>query len=712
MAVGVNQVEYSPTSTTGWYAGISPPVSGYTVYVNKVTQGPSILVASNDNDLVSIAISQGAANTMTGVTNAFNFFKDLNDRIVIDKNYNDIVTSGLVLNLDTTYVPSYPRNGSFWNDVSNFLTSPNFQVVNLAPQLTSWSVKRSDITLVTNISPPFAGAQVWKSVVNTSTYANTLHRTWNNGNLNGIIGDLGNGFYRYYMWVRGETNNSATATAQIDISDGSGLATTFSVIGINNQWTLLSTFDLGGGYNADKFFDLFYSNVSNGDTFYISSIVIARYDVAVASGLTQLHSFPGYINYSGTTTVQKQARMLNGVTYNTNGFFDLDGTDDAISISDDNNLDFSGSNATLTSELIINLDVYRSIELLNAKGQSGVASQNNYNFIITDSWVYFRIGNGTTAINSPFGINPSNLPVGRWGHIVAVLDTTHLRLYLNGTQIGTGTARTIDPVSNNENYFIASTQYPFDGKIALSRLYNRNLSQSEILQNYYGGPIVTSGLTLAVDAGNLVSFQNGSGSTFSLVGSYTGTLTNGVSYTIGNGGGWSFDGTNDYITLGTQNFISSDFTLNIWFNTSTNSVKEHYLFSFGYYNTNSLVITVDTQVVSGFASMSAYYNVGGVVTGRVITSSNFSNTSLIHFCFTRNSGINTCYINGVPQTSRIFTESVSFGSFVYDIGWATQRNKSTAYFQGNIYTTYIYNRALSASEVVQNFNGQKRRFGF
>jgi len=31
MAVGVNQVEYSPTSTTGWYAGISPPVSGYTV---------------------------------------------------------------------------------------------------------------------------------------------------------------------------------------------------------------------------------------------------------------------------------------------------------------------------------------------------------------------------------------------------------------------------------------------------------------------------------------------------------------------------------------------------------------------------------------------------------------------------------------------------------------------------------------------------------
>ena len=529
MAIGVNQVEYSPTSTTGWYAGISPPVSGYTVYVNKVTQGPSILVASNDNDLVSIARSQGATSTVTTTAGALNYFASQSDMMVVNKNYNNIVTSGLVLNVDASFVSSYPVSGTSWYNIS-----------------------------------------------------------------------------------------------------GSG-----------NTGTL-----------------------------------------------------------------------VNGPTFNTTGFFDLDGTDDGISILDNNTLDFSGSNATLTSELLINLDVYRSLELVNSKGDSGLASQNNYNFIITDSWVYFRVGNGITAINSPFGISPSNLPVGRWGHIVAVLDTTHLRLYLNGTQIGTGTARTIDPVSNNENYFIASTQYPFDGKIAISRLYNRNLSQSEILQNYYGGPIVTSGLTLAVDAGNLVSFQNGSGSTFSLVGSYTGTLTNGVSYTIGNGGGWGFDGTNDYITLGTQNFISSDFTLNIWFNTSTNSVKEHYLFSFGYNNTNSLVIAIDTQVLSGFASMSSYYNVGGVVTGRLITSSNFPNTNTIHFSFTRNNGINTCYINGVPQTSRIFTESVSFGSFVYDIGWATQRNKSTAYFQGNIYTTYIYNRALSASEVAQNFNAQKRRFGF
>ena len=521
MAIGVNQVAYSPTSTTGWYAGISPPVSGYTVYVNKVTQGPSILVASNDNDLVSIARSQGATSTVTTTAGALNYFASQSDMMVVNKNYNNIVTSGLVLNVDTSFVASYPVSGTSWYDLS-----------------------------------------------------------------------------------------------------GSG-----------NTGTL-----------------------------------------------------------------------VNGPTFNTNGWINFDGVDDRVTLGYSPTL----INTSITQEAWVNATSF-------IYGWHGIISN------MPEWGTGFSLQIGTTqriaAMVSGVYLTTSWTPkTNTWYHIVAThrsSDTLN-SLYVNGVLENT-TTRSISYTTSAQTtigVFYTSNSLHFLGNMTNVRSYNRALSQSEVLQNYYGGSIVTSGLTLAVDAGNLVSFQNGSGSTFSLVGSYTGTLTNGVSYTTGNGGGWSFDGTNDYITLGTQNFISSDFTLNIWFNTSTNSVKEHYLFSFGYNNTNSLVIAIDTQVVSGFASMSAYYNVGGVVTGRLITSSNFPNTNTIHFSFTRNSGINTCYINGVPQTSRIFTESVSFGSFVYDIGWATQRNKSTAYFQGNIYTTYIYNRALSAAEVAQNFNAQKRRFGF
>jgi hypothetical protein len=531
MAIGVNQVEYSPTSTTGWYAGISPPVSGYTVYVNKVTQGSSILVASNDNDLVSIARSQGATSTVTTTAGALNYFASQSDMMVVNKNYNNIVTSGLVLNVDASFVASYPVSGTSWYDIS-----------------------------------------------------------------------------------------------------GSG-----------NTGTL-----------------------------------------------------------------------VNGPIFDTNGWIQFDGTNDQVNIPNNSSLQIIGDQ---TLEFIVYPERRDRRQNWYNKSYGGEGTIT-YETGGTMNYFWGTAGSNNQPYQGVGSGSPLSLAtLNRWYHVVLVRElstpTKTVKWYINGSLNVTVTASyTAATASSSQITLGNGYTNPFLGRLPVTRQYNIALSSSQVLQNYYGGPIVTSGLTLAVDAGNLVSFQNGSGSTFSLVGSYTGTLTNGVSYTTGNGGGWVFDGTNDYITLGTQNFISSDFTLNIWFNTSTNSVKEHYLFSFGYNNTNSLVIAIDTQVVSGFASMSAYYNVGGVVTGRLITSSNFPNTNTIHFSFTRNSGINTCYINGVPQTSRIFTESVSFGSFVYDIGWATQRNKSTAYFQGNIYTTYIYNRALSAAEVAQNFNAQKRRFGF
>jgi hypothetical protein len=77
----------------------------------------------------------------------------------------------------------------------------------------------------------------------------------------------------------------------------------------------------------------------------------------------------------------------------------------------------------------------------------------------------------------------------------------------------------------------------------------------------------------------------------------------------------------------------------------------------------------------------------------------------------RQNGVNTPYINGVPQTARIFNESVSLVSSTYVLGWAIPRNKASSYFQGNMYCASIYNRALSASEILQNHNATKARFG-
>lgn len=228
---------------------------------------------------------------------------------------------------------------------------------------------------------------------------------------------------------------------------------------------------------------------------------------------------------------------------------------------------------------------------------------------------------------------------------------------------------------------------------------------------FHRGPkIVTDGLVLYLDAANPKSYVSGSTTTRSLVGSVTGSLVNGVGFSTGSNGSWVFDGSNDYFTLGIRNLISTDYTINIWFNCNTITTKEHFLVSLGYNNSNSVVFTANTNL-GGNLGLDCFYNVGGSVTGRQINQTVLSNTSTINLSFTRNSGLNTPYVNGIIQDTKTFTENVTLGSYIYDLGYATQRNKTTAYMQGNIYIFSLYNRALSAAEILQNYNATKSRFG-
>jgi hypothetical protein len=229
--------------------------------------------------------------------------------------------------------------------------------------------------------------------------------------------------------------------------------------------------------------------------------------------------------------------------------------------------------------------------------------------------------------------------------------------------------------------------------------------------NYTGG-IVTDGLVLNLDAAKVDSYPGTGTSWYDISGNNNnGTLTNGPTFSgIGKQASIVFDGVDDYITLGTQTLVTNDFSLNIWFNSTSNVAKEHFIISFGYASSNSFLLTQQTEN-NGQSVLQAYYTVNGAVTGRSIATSTYPNTSIINICFVRQNGVNTPYINGVPQTDRIFTENVTLGSLTYVLGWAIPRNKSTAYMQGNIYNCSIYNRALTATEVSQNFNALRGRYG-
>jgi hypothetical protein len=115
--IGTGDVGKGPTSSTGYYNGITPPSGGYTIYLNKETGGPSIYTAANDAQLISLTNSI-AGQSYTTANECLVYFAGQTDKMVLNRNYEGIVTDGLVFTMDSQYSPSYPKNGTSVYDLS------------------------------------------------------------------------------------------------------------------------------------------------------------------------------------------------------------------------------------------------------------------------------------------------------------------------------------------------------------------------------------------------------------------------------------------------------------------------------------------------------------------------------------------------------------------------------------------------------------------
>ena len=116
IVLGVNNVDYGPTSTSGFYNGITPPISGYTFYINKPSGGPSIYVSTGDTQTIQLIQSLGG--TGSTIENTLSWVASQSDIVVANKDYENIVTSGMVLNLDAGFTGSYPKGNQQWYDIS------------------------------------------------------------------------------------------------------------------------------------------------------------------------------------------------------------------------------------------------------------------------------------------------------------------------------------------------------------------------------------------------------------------------------------------------------------------------------------------------------------------------------------------------------------------------------------------------------------------
>jgi hypothetical protein len=228
---------------------------------------------------------------------------------------------------------------------------------------------------------------------------------------------------------------------------------------------------------------------------------------------------------------------------------------------------------------------------------------------------------------------------------------------------------------------------------------------------FYRGPnVVTNGLVLNLDAANIKSYP-GSGTVWrDLSGNNnSGSLVNGPTFSSANGGSIVFDGSNDYVNLGNNTVApTTDYSYSCWFKTST--------------VTGSILFGADNCGDSGgnYAFISAAGNVSFRVIGGIsliITSSLQSNDNVWHnLTCIKTSTTMYLYVDGnLANTGLTPSSGITNTTYVRYIGirGGTLSNPSSCggdYYSGSVASVVMYNRALSAAEVLQNYNALKPRF--
>jgi len=211
----------------------------------------------------------------------------------------------------------------------------------------------------------------------------------------------------------------------------------------------------------------------------------------------------------------------------------------------------------------------------------------------------------------------------------------------------------------------------------------------------YGPSIITQGLVLALDAADRNSYP-GSGTTWTdLSGNgNTGTLTNGPTYSSANGGSIVFDGVDDRVDSINASSLTN-MTIEMWIY-DTRSSGERDILS---YNAN----TADGESCSYTFNGSTFRTDGNGFGGR--TFSGVGNPPLnqwYRFCYVKDSDL---YINQIRYTGSGSDRSYGVLRF------ANTRRDIVNRLNGNIASVKVYNRALTAAEISQNFNATRSRFG-
>ncbi len=226
----------------------------------------------------------------------------------------------------------------------------------------------------------------------------------------------------------------------------------------------------------------------------------------------------------------------------------------------------------------------------------------------------------------------------------------------------------------------------------------------------HGGPdIVTDGLVFAIDASNGQSYPGSGTTSYNIIESnFNGSFQDDTSFSTDQGGAFNFDGVDDYIQVDPPiPQATTGITVNVWFKgtgvPSNNDGAGGCLFvgNPGNHHGPFLAYSWANQQIYWGIYLNQTYN---IATG-------FNQNTIYNVCGTFGRPNLKTYRNGVEvdsdtQDTNVTYQNSTSGNRIGEWGYSSyQRN-----FNGQIYSVQVYNRELSANEVLHNYNALKGRF--
>lgn len=678
-------------------------------------------------------------------------------------------TSNLSLLLDSNNIASYPRTGTTWTDLSgngyngtltngtafSFIdnsmffdgtndyvdvanTGTQFQFANTTFTVSLWIKTSSSTGGVIVSKGATASTAGWlfqfdaagtvsgttKGSDGTNTYNRTSTATVNNNTWKNIVA---------VYTTNTTTLGSNTISIYVDgvLSNGTGTlgglvyATTADTIQIGRRptgayWSgsianiqiysrALTAAEILNNYNTSKVtFDSTFTSKPNTNNLLFSL------------DASNTNSYPGSgTTWTDLTGLGRNGTLTNGPTFSSanGGSIVFDGSNDYV--------DMGTSTYCNITDISFSAWVYLKSGGSNYTIVSRYFNTTQNGFLVyydSASGRFFADGRESSAAYLSVGTT-GRYTVNNWYHVTWTKSANFWSIYVNGvldTSAGIGNGTT---AFTNNNMWLGGGDLGGGGRfygfvnLAQVNIYNKALSATEVLGNYNSTKSKFGSLNDLVfyfDANNTNSYPGSGTSWYDLSGnSRTGTLTNGPTFSSANGGSVVFDGTNDYVdvtnTATAFSFANTTFTVNIWFKQS--SLANGALISKAGTTGGWSVWAISDGTINSFMKNGSSVDNYDRFTSAVITPNTWVNIVAVFTTSTTVAGNNTVthYVNGVLNTGTVIVGSGAYGSET-STNLFIGRRSTSPYFPGNIAFVQIYNRGLSATEVLKTFNDTKAKF--